>query len=321
MDSELKDNITMEQNEKITDELIAKYISGKTTEEEDRIIHDYLAHHPEFANDLLDIATALRRQRKHDEATRQVDQKQPQEAQRVPLIRRRTFYAIAASVAALIVFGLLFFKPFAQNDSEQTLADADTESTNTAPQNEGEVDDLNKTDINTIDFQPGEPLLADNQEAVTTPIQGSPIQPQLEEPSLANNTVTSTPQQQEVTQPNDNASTMAALTTSEDYSNLISQKDAIFVTDSIPVEWDPNKDLVLKWTCNTPLLILEFSTDHGSTWKTPYDVSGQNNFKIRSRRLLDFSFDNPQGFQWRMTAQYNDGKLVRQGTVSFVENK
>ncbi len=323
MDSELKDNITMEQNEKITDELIAKYISGKTTEEEDRIIHDYLAHHPEFANDLLDIATALRRQRKHDEATRQVDQKQPQEAQQVPLIRRRTFYAIAASVAALIVFGLLFFKPFAQNDSEQTLADADTESTNTAPQNEGEVDDLNKTDINTIDFQPGEPLLADNQEAVTTPIQENPVQPQPEEPLLADNSTPSTIQQQEAVAPlsDNNDPTMAALTIDDD-SGIPIVKDAVFVTDSIPSNCDPNKDLVLKWTCNAPVLKIEFSLDNGATWKTSYNVSGQNRLTIKPSKLNTFKdYSNTNSFQWRMTAQYSDGKLVRQGTVSFVENK
>ena len=321
MDSELKDNITMEHDEIITDELIAKYISGKTNEEENHLIHDYLAQNPEFANDLLDIAAALQHQRKHNETTGTVSSEQLTEAVRVKFNHRRTFYAIAASVAVIIVFGLLFFKSTARFDTEQTMiADADTEITNTTLSNKEGGNDLNQTVITPIDLQPEESLLADNQETPPQTLDNT-IQPQPEESLLADNTTPNTPQQQEVgsSSHDDNASMMAALTESEDYSNYPTQKDAVFVTDSIPTEWNPNKDLVLKWTCNTSSLKLEFSTDHGSTWKTPYDVSGQNSFKIRSRRLQDFRIDNPQSFNWRMTAQYSDGKLVRQGTIRFAD--
>lgn len=310
-------NKTMETNEKLSDELIAKYISGTTTEEEDNLIHDYLAKNPEFADDLLDIATALRHQRKHEETTGTVGSGHPQETAHVISMRRRTFLAIAASIVVLISIGLLVFKPFSHNETEQSqMASSNTETPNVTPSPSEEGIGLDSTAITPIDLQPDEPLLADNHETPSQKPENT-SQPQPEVPSLADNTVTSTPQQQEVAPQNDNASTMAALTTGEDYSNLVPQKDAIFVTDSIPVEWDPQKDLVLKWTCNTPSLKLEFSTDRGSTWKTPYDVSGQNSFMIRSRRLQDFSLDNPQGFNWRLTAQFSDGKLVRQGSVKF----
>lgn len=317
MDTELKDKNTMEHNVIITDELIAKYISGKTTEEEDNLIHDYLAQHPEFANDLLDIATALRHQRKHDEATAQADQEQPEETKRIPLIHHRTFYAIAASVAVLIVCVLLF-----HNEKEQTLvADADTEITNTPISNEGEVNDLNPTDITPIDFRPEEVLLADNQEAVTTPIQESSVKPQPEEPLLAENNTPSSPQQQEVAaSSNDsNAPTMAALTIDDDSSTPLI-KDAVFVTDSIPSNCDPNKDLVLKWSCNAPILKIEFSIDDGATWKTSYNVSGQDCLTIKPSKLNTFKdYSNTNSFIWRMTAQYSDGKLVRQGTIRFTD--
>lgn len=310
----------MEHNEIITDELIAKYISGKTTEEEDRLIHDYLAQHPEFANDLLDIAAALRHQRKHDETTGQVAQEQLKEAKRIPLIRRRTFYAVAASVAVLIVFGLLFFNPFAQNDTEQSLAEADTEITN-ARLNDSEGNNMNMTDITAVDLQPGEPMLVDNQEAVTIPIQESPIQPQPEEPLLADNNTPTTIQQQEAAAPmnDDNASTIAALTENEDYNNYPTQKEAIFVTDSMPTNCNPDKELVMKWTCNSPSLKLEISTDNGKTWEPQGDISNQNSKIIGTGTLIDFKIDNPEGFIWRITAQYKDGKLVRQGTVVFSE--
>lgn len=316
-------NNTMETNEKITDELIAKYISGTTTEQEDNLIHDYLAKNPEFADDLLDIATALRHQHKHEEAVGTVESRQPQETEHVISMPRRTYYAIAASIVVLISIGMLIFKPFFLNETEQPqLVNANTKTPTDTPENSGVGIDLDSTIIAPIDLLTEEPLLADNQETVTTPIQENLVQPQQNEPLLAENNTPSTKQQQEAsaTMNDDNASTMAALTENEDYNNYPTQKDAIFVTDSIPVEWDPRKDLVLKWTCNTPSLKLEFSTDHGSTWKTSYDVSGQNSFKIWSRRLQDFRIDNPQGFHWRMTAQYRDGKLVRQGMVKFSED-
>ena len=310
MDSEQKDNITMEQNEKITDELIAKYISGKTTEEEDRIIHDYHAHHPEFANDLLDIATALRRQRKHDEATRQVDQKQPQEAQQVPLIRRRTFYAIAASVAALIVFGLLFFKPFAQNDSEQTLADADTEITNNSPSNNGEGNDLNPTDITAVDLQSEEVLLADNQEpAGQTTENHSDLQP--DQPLLADNT---NPQQQS---DESEAPIMASMTVNEDNSNAPSLENAVFSTD-IPTACNPDSALVLKWSCNAPKLVIEISYGEGKLWEKTYNNS-INQMTLGSRRLDGFRIYSPQGFNWKMTAYYRDGTRSEEGFVRFIK--
>ena len=321
MDSKLRDKTTMEHKEIITDELIAKYISGKTTEEEDNLIHDYLAQHPEFANDLLDIATALRHQRKHDEATGQVDQEQPQEAKRIPLIRRRTFYYVAASVVVIIGIGLVWFKPFAQSDTEQSLADADTEITYTNPTNGIEGNDLNLTDITAVDSQSEEPMLADNQEAVTTPVQENPVQPQLEEPLLANNNTSGTTQQQETAAPmnDDNASTMAALTESEGYNNYPTQKDAIFVTDMMPTNCNPAKDLVMKWTCNSPSLKLEISTDNGKTWEPQGDISNQNSKIIGTGTLIDFKIDNPEGFNWRITAQYRDRKLVRQGTIRFTD--
>ena len=99
----------METNNKITDELIAKYISGKTNEEEDNLIHEYLAHHPEYANDLLDVATALRHQHQ-------------QETKHIQLRPRRIFIAAAAaSIVILIGIGLLVLKPFAKNEPEQPI--------------------------------------------------------------------------------------------------------------------------------------------------------------------------------------------------------
>ena len=323
MDSELKDNITMEHDEIITDELIAKYISGKTNEEENHLIHDYLAQNPEFANDLLDIAAALQHQRKHNEATGTVSSEQLTEAVRVKFNHRRTFYAIAASVAVIIVFGLLFFKPTAQYDTEQTLiADADTEITNTTLSNKEGGNDLNQTVITSVDLQSEELLLADNQES---PLQSpdNTAQPQPEESLLADNTTPNTPQQGEDMSINNNDSPiMASMTVYEEDDNALRKEGAIFITDSIPAICNPEKKLVLKWNCNAPALTLEFSTDDGEakTWRKPsYDIANKNVFELSRTELEDFMIYNEKCFYWRMTAQYSDGKLVRQGTIRFAD--
>ena len=319
MDSELKDKITMEHNKIVTDELIAKYISGKTTEEEDNLIHDYLAQHPECANDLLDIATALRHQRKHDEATGQVDLEQPQEAKRVPLFHRRTFYYVAASVVVIIGIGLMWFKPFAQNDTDQSLADADTEITNTNPSNKDEGNDLNLTDITSVDLQSEEPLLADNQESNVQPVE-IVTEIQYEQPMLADNSNPQSQQETVVADVNPDAPIMAAQTIYQDDSSVPLLENAVFVTDSIPSICNPNENLLLQWDCNAPDVAIEFSVDGGKEWKLRYTNPRFNKLPLSSFQLNDFKIDNPEGFNWRITAQYRDGKLVRQGMVSFVEN-
>lgn len=308
----------METNEKITDELIAKYMSGKTTEEEDNLIHDYLAQHPEFANDLLDIATALRHQRKHDEVTGQVDQEQLQETKRIPLIRRRTFYYVAASVVAIIGIGLLWFKPFAQNDTEQSLASADTEITNTNPSNNGEGNDLNPTGITAVDFQSEEALLADNQEPNVQPVE-IVTESQHEQPMLADISNFQSQQETVVDDVNPDAPIMAAQTIYQDESSMPLLENAVFVTDSIPSICNPNENLLLQWDCNASDVAIEFSVDGGKVWKLRYTNPRFNQLSLSSFQLNDFKIDNPEGFNWRITAQYNDGKLVRQGTVVFSE--
>lgn len=308
----------MEHNEIITDELIAKYMSGKTTKEEDNLIHDYLARNPEIANNLLDIASALRHQRKHDEAAGQIDQEQSQEAKLVPLFRRRSFYYVAASVAVIIGIGLLWFKPFAQNDTEQSLANADTEITHTSPGNNGEGDDLNPTDISTVDFHSEETLLADNQEPNVQPIEII-TESQHEQPMLADNSNLQSQQETVVDDVNPDAPIMAAQTIYQDDSSVPHLENAVFVTDSIPSICNPNENLLLQWDCNASDVAIEFSVDGGKVWKLRYTNPRFNQLSLSSFQLNDFKIDNPKGFNWRITAQYRDGRLTREGFIRFTD--
>ena len=310
----------METNDKITDELIAKYISGNTTEEEDNLIHDYLAQNPEFANDLLDIATALRHQQKHDEAI--ANEGKEQGAAHVRLIPRRTLYAAAAAIVILIGIGLLVSKPFAKNDEEQSLV-AETQPgpilTPTDSIKEGEEIDPGTVPVNIN--EPEQPLLVDEQEF---PIQKTdkvidPTQKEL----YAESTPIEQPQPETDIAPSNDGEgpIMASQTIYQDDSGEPRLEDAVFVTDSIPTTCNPKKELVLRWNCNAPSLTLEFSTDNGDekVWKKPplSDITGKNVYTISATKLRDLMTYNKKCFYWRITAKYKEGSIKREGKVEF----
>lgn len=323
MDSELKDNYTMKHNEIITDELIAKYISGKTNEEEDRLIHDYLAQNPEFANDLLDIATAIRHQRKHDETTANKDKEQTQEAMRVRLVIRRSLYALAASFVLLI--GIRFFvsKPFANNEMIQeqpTIAEANTETSSTLES----IEEMALETPAIINTEPEEGLFVDNQGNQLRETNNIAYTEQ--EELFAENTSDELLSQQEINNVelnNIDGPIMASQTIYQDNSNEPCLEESVFVTDSIPTICNPKKAFVMKWNCNATSLTLEFSTEDGESkvWKKPsYDITGKSDFNITSTKLRDFMIYNNKCFYWRMTAKYRDGNLTRQGMVKFSED-
>ena len=309
---DLDKNKTMETNDKITDELIAKYVSGKATEEEESIVHEHLARNPEFANDLLDIATALRHQ--HKQVKGKGDQQQTQEAKRVQFVSRRIFYAIAASIVILIGFGLLVFKPFAKSDMEEPLVvENQTQTTSTEPCEGGE--EIVSDTMSVIFNEPENPLLAEKQQEVPSQKTENMAKPQHEEPLLADNTPKDSPLEQ--TDYDDGASMIASLTGSEDNENAPQIKEVVFITDSIPTICNPEKDLVLKWNCNAPSLKLELSSD-GVTWKTlNNNIANQNSRTLNSNLLKDYELSNPNYFYWRMTAKYSDGNQTRKGKIVF----
>lgn len=74
----------------VTEELIAKYLSGNTTEEEEALVLDYMGENEEHLDDLLTSVDALREQRKSEMAARR---------------RPVAIYSAAASVAILLVAG------------------------------------------------------------------------------------------------------------------------------------------------------------------------------------------------------------------------
>ena len=311
----------MEHNEIITDELIAKYISGKTTEEEDRLIHDYLAQHPEFANDLLDIAAALRHQRKHDEATGQVAQEQLKEAKRI-FLSRRFLYSAAASILLLIGVGF-YFKTSTKNEiihEQPSIAEVNTETSNTPTDPNGSIEETVLEASTVINNGSEEVLIADNHEPDVQPVVNI-SESQVDQSLVADNTNPQQQQETNVPSANPDMPIMAAQTIYQDNSGEPCLEDAIFDVSEIPTAWNPNQELVLKWDCNASEAAIEFSIDGGRTWKLRYTNPNHNQMTISTLKLQDFKLDNPEGFNWRITAQYKDGKLVRQGTVSFVENK
>lgn len=314
MDSE--NNKTMKHNETITDELIAKYISGNTSEEEEDLIHDYLARNPEFANDLLDIATALRHQHKHDAAIKKEKLEESKEAKRIQITPRRTFYAVAASIVILIGIGLLVFNPFTPPSDDTVLVSG--EGKIIQQPNSGQI------------FYSG-PILYSGQTIseemsintgkLSSQTTENVAEPKLKTPLVAENSV-SEPQPQQApfsSSDNSDAATMASLTVYEGNEDALKREDLVFITENMPKSCNIEKDLVLNWECNATSVILEFSTDNGETWKAPsYDITGRKQFIIKRNQLKGLARNNPNHcFCWRITAEYDEGSIERFGKVMF----
>lgn len=325
MDTKQNNDKTLETNGKITDELVAKYISGNTTEEEDGFIHDYLARNPEFANDLLDIATALRHQHKHDAAIKKEKQEESKEAKRIQITPPRTFYAIAASVVVLIGIGLLLYLAPSSDGEEFVLESVELCDTVFSFQ-EYNCDDLMSEEMSAdniflsgipdsliyddLSYSDIEEISAQETEIVT--------EHKSEALSLADNSVSESQPQQEPVSPSDNsdASMMASLTVSEDDDNVLQKKDGVFTID-IPKTCNRENGIVLKWNCNASSLKLEISTDR-KTWKTlNNNIIQHNSLTITPSQLKDFEMSNSECFYWRMTAQFSDGPLRKEGIVYY----
>lgn len=309
----------MEINGKITDELIAKYISGNTTEEEDNFIHDYLAQNPDFANDLLDMATALRHQHKHDEEIRNGLEEQPKEAKHI-FLSRRFLYSAAASIVLLIGVGF-YLKMSTKNEfiqEQPSIAEVNTGISNTPTDPNGNIEETVLETPAIIDFGSEEVLIANNHEPDVQPVVNI-SESQVDQSLFADN---STPQQQQETNvpsANPDMPLMAAQTVYQDNSGEPCKEEAVFDVSNIPTTWNPNKVLVLKWECNATIVTIEFSSDGGKTWESRYTNPHFNQLSIPTTKLDIFKLDNPEGFNWRITAQYRDGNLVRQGTIRFTD--
>ena len=308
----------METNNKINDELIAKYLSGKTTEEEEILIHDYLARNPKFADELLDITTAIQYQHKHDEESHKASEGQSK-AKSIFSMPPRTFFSAAASIALAIGIGFLVFKPFSNNNQGPTIVENSTETNTvtTNPINETTTKS-GTTPIGSI--EPEAPSLADNQESTVLPVE-TVSQSQLDQTFLADNTSTNAQLSQETSalSTNPDGPMMASLTVHGDNHDAPMMKEALFIADSIPNTCNPTKALIMKWDCNAPILTLEISYGKDKKWEKTFNTSASQT-TIHPRQLSEFKAYNPQGFNWRLTAHYRDGKLTKEGFISFTND-
>lgn len=300
----------METNNNITDELIAKYICGNTTEEEESLIHEYLARNPEFADELLDIATALRQQQKKDDEAQCIDE-QPKEAKRVFIANRRTFYAVAASIVLLIGIGFLVFRPFSNKDQGQSPVLVNSqETTKTDTIVNDTISNLEPVSNSSINQQV--PLLVENQESSVQSSENA-TNGIIEQQLIADN-AGSQPQETN-TSANSEKPIVASMNVHENNSDAPFKADAIFHTD-IPAVCNPDSELILNWNCNAPKLVLNISYGEGKSWEKTYDQSIHQE-KLGPQRLQGFKIYSPQGINWKMTAYYSDGTLTEEGFIKF----
>lgn len=310
----------METNEKITDELIAKYINGNTTEEEDALIHDYLAQNPEFANDLLDIATALRHQHKHDEEIRNGLKEQPKEAKRIFLSRRFIYPAAAASLVLLIGVGF-YFKTSTKNgflQEQPSVAEVNTEISNTPTNPNGSIEATVLETPEIIKFDSEEVLIADNHEPDVQPVVNI-SESQVDQSLFADNTNPHQQQENEALSSDPDGPMVASMTICEDNGDAPLIKDAVFNIADIPTNCNPDTPLLLNWSCNAPKLVLEIRYGNGKIWKKTFDNT-INQISLGRNQLSVFKSYDRQGLKWKMTAFYRDGTLTKDGFIRFTND-
>lgn len=106
----------MENNRKISDELLSKYLDGKTTVEETERVLDYLAESDENVEDLANISAAIEIMHDVEKAA----------ARRSPRRFLWIISSVAASVAAIVICIVTFNKGNGVDDFPVIVAQTDT---------------------------------------------------------------------------------------------------------------------------------------------------------------------------------------------------
>lgn len=107
----------MDKKKQISDELLAKYMSGKISSEEEKLVLDYLADNDENLNDFLNMASAIELHHKENNRHKNI-------WQRVLWVS-----SAAAAIAIVVIIGVFVFhnkaevtgNQFAQEVPEQTI--------------------------------------------------------------------------------------------------------------------------------------------------------------------------------------------------------
>lgn len=102
----------MKNDNIITDELIAKYINGRTSKQEDELILDFMSKNDEYVNELFDTAIAVRLQQK------QWEKENASHIVRIPLYQTWIF-KVAASMVVLIITTWFILQKNHNNQSQQ----------------------------------------------------------------------------------------------------------------------------------------------------------------------------------------------------------
>lgn len=121
----------MEDNKHISDELLAKYLSGKASAEEKERVLDYLAENDENLEDFLTMATAAKMQRQEEQ---------------IPEKHHHYWIKWAAAAAAVVAIVLLGVFAFHHNDTDNNyIAEEQSVTTNVVKEEPTTIDTTDNT--------------------------------------------------------------------------------------------------------------------------------------------------------------------------------
>ncbi len=291
----------MEQNFKITDEQMARFIAGTATEEEKNAILEYMSQSDENLDELMSIVDAVQAQRVASSApTRKTS----------PAIR-----SVAASVAVLLLAGGAWML---LRDRGVNL---ESPSSNTVAMN--------------ITPVPSSDASGDDSQLTRTPshsaAQSSSYSDLIADADpVANATPlaekNSTSQQGTTQAANSSDGSGILMASSEAIStNPIKTEHDIVFRAPIPSEWKFGTGLTFSWNCNAPVIKLMMKPQGELEWlylkRITSDAQEWKDGKVivtaKEQGLLT---SNSNKVMWRMEAYFNGGeKTVKEGLITIVK--
>lgn len=301
-------NSEMEQKHNITDEQIARFLSGTASEEEKNAILEYMSQSDENIDELMSIADAVQAQRNNHQAVK-------------PSGNRTVAWRIAASVAVILLAGgawilLRDHGVDLETPSSTTVAMNTTPAPTPVPSTPGTVtvtDNQGQSDNQTIK-QP-------NNKSSNTLVADAGADIDLSR--FQSEELHGGAQTRQTISGNEGPY-MASLTTGT--SGQSRPETERIVLPEVPKQWLPGTDLVIKWKTDAPKIKVMVKPQGAKYWICEREIDNTyvnprqwvTSITISSKERQDYALYNNK-VVWRIEATFEDGKREPQPRNGIID--
>lgn len=283
----------MEKKEMITDEELAQYFSGNTPAEEEQEILDKITNSDWETDDLIAIATALKKQK-------EAEQPKP----------KTMYYRVAAAIALLVVAGGVVFRITKMQDSDQELIAMNntTQGMSVNPTEVHEIIEENSSDMQQVKQHYREDH--NNATNSTQPKKRLLFPSYHQSPIIRNNTSLGN---------GEGGTTYQAA-----YSHSVGEdqpSDVQHVSNilkcSFADEWHKGKTFMFTWESNAVSVELRLKPTMSNEWNYKKKYPAEQRMDTLSSALWDTYRSQGLSLDWEMKAHYEESgqTMLRKGTI------